>query len=256
MCEYSVVVRRKINLTFVQIKLENDNRKMKKISLLILLVFLFVGVYAKKNIKLKDKRDSLSYSIGVSMGESLLKTDIDNINQKVFFEALRQKLNAEQTLWGMVKADSLLMGYILEKRQAKAVQNKERSEAFLAKNAKRDNVYTTPSGLQYEMLKMAEGERPSLYSTVKCLYRGMTIDGKVFDERQDREKPMQFKVMNMIEGWVEGLQMMPVGAKWKLFIPAKMAYGERGAGRDIGANEALIFEIELLEIVSTDLPKK
>lgn len=213
------------------------------------------GVYAQKNIPLKDQRDSLSYSIGISMGESLLKTDIDNINQEVFFKALRQKLNAEETLWGMEKADSLLMNYILGKRQVKAEENKAKSEAFLAENAKRENVYTTPSGLQYEMLKMAEGQRPSLYSTVKCLYKGMTINGKVFDENLDRENPMQFKVMDMIEGWVEGLQMMPVGAKWKLYIPAKLAYGERGVGRAIGANEALIFEIELLEIVKTEIPE-
>lgn len=227
-----------------------------KIILLLIGMCMLTWTQAQRNISLKDQRDSLSYSVGISMGESLLKTDIDNINQEVFFEALRQKLNAEETLWEMAKADSLLMNYIMGKRQAQAEANKVKSEIFLAENAKRDNVYTTPSGLQYEMLKMVEAQRPSLYSTVKCLYKGMTIDGKVFDENLDREQPMQVKIMDMIEGWVEGLQMMPVGAKWKLYIPSELAYGERGVGRDIGANEALIFEIELLEIVTTELPNK
>lgn len=102
---------------------------------------------------------------------------------------------------------------------------------------------------------MAEGPRPSLYSTVKCTYKGMKIDGTVFDKNMDETNPMQVKVMDMIDGWVEGLQMMPIGAKWKLYIPADLAYGERGAGIAIGANEALIFEIKLLDIVSTDKPE-
>ncbi|MBS9768255.1 MAG: FKBP-type peptidyl-prolyl cis-trans isomerase [Flavobacteriaceae bacterium] len=218
--------------------------KNKTILLSILMLIASVG-FAQK---LKNQRDSLSYSIGISMGESLLKTDIDNINQKVFFEALRQKINKEKTLWGMSKADSLLMTYILNKRQSKASENKLKGEQFLAENAKREGVYTTSSGLQYEMLKMAEAQRPSLYSKVKCIYKGMHIDGKVFDEHLDRNNPIEFKVMNMIDGWVEGLQMMPVGAKWKLFIPSNLAYGERGQGR-IQPNETLIFEIELLEIL-------
>ncbi len=220
------------------------------------MLFSVSVVCSKQKIKLKDLRDSLSYSIGISMGESLLKTDIDNINQEVFFEALRKKLNNEKTLWGMSKADSLLVNYIRLKREAKAGENKEKGEAFLAKNAKRENVFTTSSGLQYEMLEMvADGKRPSLYSTVKCTYKGMTIDGKVFDEQLDESNPMEFKVINMIDGWIEALQMMPVGAKWKLYIPSELAYGKRGAGRDIGANEVLIFEIKLLEIVSTNPPQ-
>ncbi|PVX50997.1 FKBP-type peptidyl-prolyl cis-trans isomerase FklB [Balneicella halophila] len=230
---------------------------MKKYLLIVICTATFFNTAfsQEKKVPLKDMRDSLSYSIGISMGESLLRTDIDNINQAVFFEALRQKINNEETLWDMSKADSLLVGYIMGKRQAKAEENKAKGEAFLAENAKRDEVYTTPSGLQYEMLKMAEGPRPSLYSTVKCLYRGTTIDGEVFDENWNRENPIEFKVMDMIDGWVEGLQMMPIGAKWKLYIPSDLAYGERGAGRAVGANETLIFEIELLEIVSTDKPE-
>ncbi len=226
------------------------------ICLLLFVVGSVNLTYSKKKVKLKDFRDSLSYSIGVSMGESLLKTDIDNINQEVFFEALRAKINDEKTLWGMSKADSLLVNYITKKREAKAESNKAKGESFLAENAKRENIFTTPSGLQYEMLDMAEGERPSLYSTVKCVYKGMTIDGKVFDEHWDESNPMEFKVIDMIDGWVEALQMMPIGARWKLYIPSEMAYGKRGAGRAIGANEALIFEIKLLEIVATDTPKK
>lgn len=229
------------------------------LSVLLILLSIYNAAYGQSStdskLVLKNKQDSLSYSIGVSMGESLLKTDIDVINQEIFFEALRQKINGEQTLWGMAKADSLLMQYILAKREIAAQSNKAKGEVFLSQNAKRAGVYSTPSGLQYEMLEMTEAQRPSLYSTVKCIYKGMTIDGKVFDQNLDKKNPLQVKVMDMIDGWVEGLQMMPVGSKWKLYVPSNLAYGERGVGRAIGANETLIFEIELLEIVSTITPE-
>lgn len=228
---------------------------MKKIFLTsLILMLLFSTLFAQKqdrhSQKLETLRDSISYSIGISMGESLLRTDIDDINQEIFFEALREKLDGEKTLWGLSEADKLLMSYIQNKRKASAVENNKKGKAFLEKNAKRENVFTTPSGLQYEILNLAEGERPSLYSKVSCLYVGKTIEGKVFDEQNDKNSPMVVKVSDMIEGWVEALQMMPVGSKWRLYIPAELAYGERGAGRSIGANETLIFDIELLEIIT------
>ncbi len=226
---------------------------MKRNSIVFVILLCFtVSLNAQKAISLESRKDSLSYSIGVSMAESLLKTDIDNIDQTIFFEAFRQRLNNEKTLWGLGKADSLLMEYILEKRMLKADENKLKGETFLKENAKRDGVYTTPSGLQYEILEMAKGERPSLYSKVQCTYKGMTISGKVFDKRLDEKNPFEFKVMDMIEGWVEALQMMPVGAKWRLYIPAKLAYGKNGVGSVIGANETLIFELKLVKIVSAD----
>lgn len=221
---------------------------MKKSVLLIIVMFLFsVPSFTKE---LKNMKDSLSYSIGVSMGESLLKTDIDDINQEIFFEALRQKINNEPTLWGIAKADSLLMTFIHQKRTEAGKRNLEAGKKFLEENALRENVYTTPSGLQYEILKIGTGKRPSLYSTVSCLYKGTTLDGKVFDEQTDAEKPIEIKVKDVIEGWMEALQMMPVGSKWKLYVPSELAYGKTGAGRVIGANETLIFEIELLNIIS------
>lgn len=226
---------------------------MKKILLITLLLMLSV-VSAQDKVKhfqkLETLQDSISYSIGISMGESLLRTDIDNINQEVFFEALRQKLDGKETLWGLSEADKLLMTYIQNKRKASAEENRTKGKAFLEKNAKRENVFTTPSGLQYEILNLAQGERPSLYSKVSFLYVGKTIDGKVFDEQNDRNTPVILNVSDMIEGWVEALQMMPVGSKWRLYIPSTLAYGERGAGRSIGANETLIFDIELIEIIT------
>ncbi len=226
---------------------------MRKIGIILLaILFAFPNANARKKVRLKNQQDSLSYSIGISMAESLLKTDVGAVNQKVFFEAFRQRLNNEKTLWGLAKADSLLMKFILEKRSKKADENKAKGEAFLKENAKREGVFTTPSGLQYEILEMAKGERPTLYSKVQCTYKGTTLDGKVFDERLDEKNPFEFKVMNMIEGWVQALQMMPVGSKWKLYIPAKLAYGEKGVGSVIGANETLIFEVKLLKIVKTE----
>ncbi len=218
-------------------------------ALLVLACTLSAKGKKGKKIKIETTQDSVSYSIGVSMGESLLQTDIDNINQELFFRALKSKMDEEPTLWNHAKSDSILMHYIIKKREAKALENKKRGEEFLEENAKREGVFTTESGLQYEILEHTEGERPSLNSTVKCLYQGKNLDGEVFDSALDPEYPLEFRVTGMIDGWVEALQMMPIGSKWRLFIPSNLAYGEQGAGGRIGANEALIFDVELLEIV-------
>ena len=122
----------------------------------------------------------------------------------------------------------------------------EAGEAFLAENGKRENVVTLPSGLQYEIIKQGDGPKPSAHNTVTCHYHGTTIKGEVFDSSVKRGQPASFPLNGVIKGWTEALQLMPVGSKWKLFIPPQLAYGNRAISREIGPNSTLIFEVELI----------
>lgn len=133
-------------------------------------------------------------------------------------------------------------------RKQLAEENLARGEAFIAENGKREGVVSLPSGLQYEVIHGGSGDRPGATDTVVTHYRGTLIDGKEFDSSHRRGEPARFQVNRVIPGWTEALQLMKVGSKWKLFIPSNLAYGERGAGKLIGPNAALVFEIELLEI--------
>jgi FKBP-type peptidyl-prolyl cis-trans isomerase FklB len=134
------------------------------------------------------------------------------------------------------------------KQKADGDKNKKAGEAFLAANKKKDGVVTLPSGLQYKILKAGNGAKPTASQTVSCNYRGTLIDGKEFDSSERNGKPAEFPVGQVIKGWVEALQLMPVGSKWQLFIPSDLAYGANGQGQIIGPNAVLIFDIELLSI--------
>jgi FKBP-type peptidyl-prolyl cis-trans isomerase len=145
----------------------------------------------------------------------------------------------------------------LQQKQAAAIKdmsdkNKKEGEVFLAENKSKEGVVTLPDGLQYKILKAGDGPKPSASDKVKCNYRGTLINGKEFDSSYKRNEPVTFPVNGVIKGWVEALQMMPVGSKWQLFIPSDLAYGERGAGADIEPNSTLIFEVELLSIEGKD----
>ena len=135
-----------------------------------------------------------------------------------------------------------------EKAQETGDKNKKAGEKFLAENKKKEGVKTTASGLQYKVLKAGAGKTPKATDTVTTHYKGTLIDGKVFDSSYDRNEPTSFPVGKVIKGWTEALQLMPVGSKWQLFIPSNLAYGEDGAGDDIGPHETLIFEIELISV--------
>ena len=130
--------------------------------------------------------------------------------------------------------------------QQKENNNMNTGEAFLAENGKRETVTTLPSGMQYEIIKQGEGERPFLNHTVTCHYHGTTINGEIFDSSVKRGQPASFPLNGVIKGWTEALQLMPVGSKWKLFIPPQLAYGNRNISREIGPNSTLIFEVELI----------
>lgn len=130
--------------------------------------------------------------------------------------------------------------------QQKENDNLKAGETFLAENGKRENVVTLPSGLQYEIIKQGDGPKPTATNTVTCHYHGTTIKGEVFDSSVKRGQPASFPLNAVIKGWTEALQLMPVGSKWKLFIPPQLAYGNRTISREIGPNSTLIFEVELI----------
>jgi FKBP-type peptidyl-prolyl cis-trans isomerase len=204
--------------------------------------------------KLTTTVDSTSYALGVVIGD-MEKQRIDmtpgtkDLNMDILLSAIGEKLKGEETQISADDARKVIQDYFTKAQQAEATENLKKGEEFLAANKEKPGITTTESGLQYEVLVEGTGPKPTLDDKVKCHYTGTLIDGTVFDSSVERKEPATFQVKGVIKGWTEALQLMPVGSKWKLYIPAELAYGERGAGQDIGPNETLIFEIELLEIV-------
>ncbi|OFX33437.1 MAG: peptidylprolyl isomerase [Bacteroidetes bacterium GWF2_42_66] len=198
--------------------------------------------------------DSASYALGVLIGQNN-KQQMDmtpgakELNIDLLMAAMEKSLKGEEVVINAEAANTLIRNYFEGISKQEAQKNLEAGKAFLETNKAKQGVVTLPSGLQYEVLKEGNGPKPTAEDKVKCHYHGTTIDGKVFDSSVDRGEPAEFPVNGVIPGWIEALQLMPVGSKWKLYIPAELAYGERGAGADIGPNSALVFEVELLEIV-------
>lgn len=209
---------------------------------------------ADAKVELKDTKDKISYSIGVNVGSSLKKENFD-LNVDLVLKGLKEALSGGTLLMTEQEMQDTLMTFqkeIMEKQkeQAKVAgeKNKTEGEAYLAANAKKDGVKVTQSGLQYKVLTEGKGEKPKATDTVSVHYKGTLIDGKVFDSSIDRGQPAVFPVNGVIPGWTEALQLMNVGSKYQLVIPSAIAYGERGAGGDIGPNATLLFEVELLGI--------
>ena len=217
--------------------------------------FIFGQNSKKSNSVLSNEIDSVSYSLGMNMSMSFAK-EFPEINYEQFINGLNDHLNKS----GESKIDEadiqmIIQSYFMKKQQFKQEKEKEMNapkikegEDFLAKNGKRKNVVTTESGLQYEIIVEGNGPKPSLTDKVETHYHGTLIDGTVFDSSVDRGEPISFPVNGVISGWTEALQLMPVGSKWKLYIPYQLAYGERGAGQMIGPYSTLIFEVELISI--------
>lgn len=195
----------------------------------------------------------VSYGVGRQMGDQLNSNPFDGIDVDAVAAGVRDALNGvasavEQS--ALAEAFQVVNERVQAKQAEEAKEKAAEGEVFLAENAKRDDVTVTDSGLQYEVLKAGDGDKPSASSTVRTHYHGTLIDGKVFDSSVDRGEPAEFPVNGVISGWTEALQMMAVGSKWKLYLPYQLAYGERGAGGDIGPYSALVFEVELIDIVS------
>ncbi len=193
--------------------------------------------------------DKISYALGVSLGTNLKNSGFTVINASRLSDGIKQAVEGGQLEMSLNEAQALINEHF-EKLQAKAFEkNIQESKEFLEKNAAREEVKTTASGLQYEILTEGKGAIPKASDTVKVHYHGTLISGEVFDSSVQRGEPATFGVTQVIQGWVEALQLMPVGSKWKLYIPSELAYGERGAGQMIGPHTSLIFEVELLDIV-------
>ena len=205
-------------------------------------------------MELKTEKDKLSYAIGVNVGRSLQKDAVE-VEANIVTQGLKDALAGGKTLITEDEAKALITALQtdLHKKQDQAMQaagetNKKQGEAFLAANKAKDGVVTLPSGLQYKVLTEGKGPKPTPSDTVVCNYKGTLIDGTEFDSSYKRGQPATFPVGQVIKGWTEALQLMPVGSKWELFIPSEMAYGPRGPTPAIGANSTLIFEVELLSI--------
>ncbi len=209
---------------------------------------------SSKTVTLTNENDSASYALGVLIGQNN-KQNLDaspgtkDLNVDILINAFEKQLKGDSSQMDAAKANAMIQKFFEKVSTKEAAKNAEEGKTFLEQNKAKEGVITTASGLQYEILKAGEGPKPTADQTVKCHYHGTLIDGKVFDSSVDRGEPATFNVSQVIPGWTEALQLMPVGSKWKLYIPGELAYGERGAGKDIGPNTTLIFEVELLEIV-------
>ena len=211
---------------------------------------------------LKDTKDKFSYALGLGLGMNLRRQEVE-VDPNVLLQGLRDGMNENsQHLLTDQEAQEVMgkmQATVREKQMAKMKEveskNKAAGEAFLAANKAKPGVVTLPSGLQYKIITAGTGPKPTASDTVACNYRGTTVDGKEFDSSAKHGGPATFPVTGVIKGWTEALQLMPVGSKWELYIPSDLAYGERGAGADIGPASTLIFEVELVSIQPKEQPK-
>jgi FKBP-type peptidyl-prolyl cis-trans isomerase FklB len=193
--------------------------------------------------------DKVSYALGLSIGNNFLSSGISGLQITDFMEGLSDVLKEAKPAISYEEAKQVINDYFAKLQEEKSEINKKAGVEFLQINKHKAGVIALPSGLQYEVLKKGEGPRPTVADKVKCHYHGTLINGKVFDSSVQRGQPATFGVSQVIPGWVEALQLMNVGAKWRLFIPSELAYAEQGAGEDIGPNSTLVFDVELLDIV-------
>lgn len=216
-------------------------------------VFLFIFLIFISNIfsqELKNLGDSASYSIGVNLGKQFEQQSLQSLNPDILAKAIKDVLSSGTLLVDFDQTAAIIQSYIDLQKQETYNKNIAISEKFLAENKKRKDVVTLPSGLQYEIMVKGTGETPLSTDKVEVHYHGTLIDGTVFDSSVQRGTPASFPVTGVIKGWIEALQLMPVGSKWKLFIPADLAYGANPRpGGVIEPYMALVFEVELLSIV-------
>ena len=192
--------------------------------------------------------DKVSYALGLSIGNNFKSSGIDSVVVDDFMQGLSDVLEEKAPQLSYDEAKREIEAYFMDLQQKAVKLNKEAGEEFLKINAHKEGVTTLPSGLQYEVIKMGEGPKPTLSDTVTCHYHGTLINGIVFDSSMDRGEPASFPLRGVIAGWTEILQLMPVGSKWEVTIPSDLAYGDRGAGEHIKPGSTLIFIIELLSI--------
>ncbi len=193
--------------------------------------------------------DKFSYGLGMGIGQNLLSMGVEGMNMEDFLKGVSDILTGNKPEMSHAEAQKIVNEHFRKLAEDAYAINKEAGEKFLAENAKKEGVVTLPSGLQYEVIAEGNGNRPSATDRVKCHYEGTLIDGTVFDSSIKRGEPAVFGVNQVIKGWVEALQLMKEGAKWRLYIPYDMAYGENGAGELIPPYSALIFDVELISVL-------
>ncbi len=221
---------------------------------LVTVLLMTAAAYGADDQTLRTDREKTSYAIGAQTGADMkhFGMDVDpDLVARGFRDAYSGRkllLNDQQMSETMTNISRIMEAKSGEMMKQDAERNKREGEAFLAQNARKEGVKTLPSGLQYKIMRAGSGRTPKATDTVAVNYRGTFIDGTEFDSSYRRGQPLTFQVNKMIKGWVEALQIMDVGAKWQLFIPSRLAYGEQGAPPAIGPNAALIYEVELLSI--------
>jgi FKBP-type peptidyl-prolyl cis-trans isomerase FklB len=219
------------------------------------ILFLVSQVNAQEKLALKNQKEKISYSIGLNIGRKIgsdLKRQSIDIDPNILAKGIQDALSGANPLLNSDEIQETMVA--LQKEMSE--KQKKRGEAFLSENKKKDGVKTLPSGLQYRVIKAGTGKKPKLNDTVTVHYRGTLIDGTEFDSSFRRGQPVSFPVSGVIPGWTEALPLMQEGAKWQLFIPPDLAYGERGAGGLIGPNATLIFEVELISVQENKQEKK
>ncbi len=228
---------------------------MQHVLATIISFSLFINVcWANDTLILKDNKDRISYSVGYQIGGDLTRQGLE-INPEVVVRGIQDAIKGtgsamtpSEMRTTLVELKTRLMADQKKKMEASAEKNLAEGKAFLAENAKKDGVKTLPSGLQYKVIEAGSGKMPEAGDNVTVHYRGTLIDGSEFDSSYSRGEPATFKSDRVIAGWTEALQLMKEGAKWQLFIPSELAYGQRGAGAQIGPNSTLIFDVELLSV--------
>ncbi len=211
---------------------------------------------------LKTDKDKVSYALGMNLGTNLKRDSVD-IDTAIFVRALKDTVAGGRTLLtdsearaALTQLQTAVRGKQMEKMKLAGETNKKEGDAFLAANKSQEGIVTLPSGLEYKILTQGTGPKPTATDTVVCNYRGTLVNGTEFDSSYKRGQPATFPVTGVIKGWTEALQLMPVGSKWQLFLPAELAYGERGPSPEIGPNSTLVFEVELLSIQAKDKEKE
>jgi FKBP-type peptidyl-prolyl cis-trans isomerase FklB len=228
---------------------------MKRILIAAVLAFFSLGIcLAGEKPELKNENDKISYSVGYQVGSDFKRQGVD-LNTDLMVKGVQDAMSGGKPLMTqeemnktLVDLKKKIVGEEQEERKKAAEKNLAEGKKFLEANAKKEGVKTLPSGLQYKVIKAGSGTSPGKTDSVTVNYRGTLVDGTEFDSSYARGNPATFQVNRVIAGWTEALQRMKPGAKWQLFIPANLAYGERGAGSRIGPNSALIFEVELISV--------
>tara|TARA_X000001036_G_C20578894_1_gene765877 strand:- start:314 stop:1006 length:693 start_codon:yes stop_codon:yes gene_type:complete len=216
----------------------------------LLMTLLFCFLTNAKAVKIDSDLEKFSYSMGVIFGQTVTRQELE-IDVPAFMQAVEDVLNKSEKKLNDDEMQEIINQFTKKEQEERKAMNKNNEtdgENFLAKNKNKEGVIVLPSGLQYEIIKMGNGEKPNINSTVVVHYRGTLIDGTEFDSSYARGEPIELNLGQVIKGWQEALQLMPVGSKWKTVIPSTLAYGERGAGRMIGPNATLLFDIELISI--------